>query len=145
MSQLPLEDYGITLDDVRAYYRGHFGVESMQQCTQLQWAICAAEAQAMVESIEIFLDRVDLFSRLDFHLCAPCYQLHEIQGHGVTLTRPIAAPRDRYCHACRRKSDQYHISYGHNVEFTGAHANSEYYFSQSSRHTPYAVTQGGAP
>lgn len=132
LGELPLEDFGVTLDDVRRYYRDQFNVESMNQLTQFQWAICAAEAQAMVESIQIFLSRIERFRppRLGFHLCPPCYYLHEIDGHGTTLTRPIDPPRDRYCNACRRKSASYKIAHGHNLDYTGTHAGCEYYFSK---------------
>ena len=41
--------------EIRRYYAKRFSVERMSQCTQPQWAVAAAEVQAMVQSKEIFL------------------------------------------------------------------------------------------
>ena len=56
-----LARYGATPGDVRQSYAKRFGVERMSLCTQQEWAIAAAELQAMRESEEIFLDRVSRF------------------------------------------------------------------------------------
>lgn len=56
-----LEEYGVTPDDVRRCYANIFGVERMSQCNPQQWAIAAAEVQAMRESEEIFLARISQF------------------------------------------------------------------------------------
>ena len=52
---------GVSPDDVRKWYVRRFGIERLSLCTQQQWAIAAAELQAMRESQEIFLDRVSRF------------------------------------------------------------------------------------
>ena len=56
-----LERYGVTPDDVRRCYAKIFGVERMSHCSPQEWAIAAAEVQAMLESEEIFLARVSAF------------------------------------------------------------------------------------
>ena len=49
--------------NIRKYYAKRFAVERMAQCSPPQWAIAAAELQAMVQSQEVFLERVALFSK----------------------------------------------------------------------------------
>ena len=44
-------------------YAKRFGVERMAQCNPQQWAVAAAEVQAMRESEEIFLDHISRFRR----------------------------------------------------------------------------------
>ena len=56
-----LERHGVTPDDVRRCYAKIFGVERMSHCSPQEWAIAAAEVQAMLESEEIFLARVSAF------------------------------------------------------------------------------------
>ena len=58
-----LARHGATPGDVRKSYAKRFGVERMAQCTPQQWAIAAAEVQAMRESQEIFLDHISRFRR----------------------------------------------------------------------------------
>ena len=58
-----LARYGVTPGDVRKSYAKRFGVERLSQCTPQQWAVAAAEVQAMRESQAIFLDRVSRFRR----------------------------------------------------------------------------------
>ena len=58
-----LAQYGVSPDDVRKCYAKRFGVERMSQCTPQQWAVAAAEVQAMRESHEIFFDRVSQLRR----------------------------------------------------------------------------------
>ena len=134
-----LERHGVTPDDVRRCYAKIFGVERMSHCSPQEWAIAAAEVQAMLESEEIFLVRVSAFKpepQVEFYFCGTCYELHEVQGHGISLTRPIDPPRDIYCHACRRKADVLdglQIGYGHSLQLIAAHASSEYYFSKGEK------------
>ena len=56
-----LARYGVTPGDVRKSYAKIFGVERMSHCSPQEWAIAAAEVQAMLESEEIFLARVSAF------------------------------------------------------------------------------------
>ena len=80
-----LDRYGVSADDVRRYYAKRFGVEGpdtvncpnlydaedshsdqrsgrkMSGCSQREWAIAAAEVQAMFQSPEIFAERVARF------------------------------------------------------------------------------------
>lgn len=56
-----LQEYGVTPNDVRRCYANIFGVERMSECNQQQWAIAAAELQAMCESQGIFLNRISQF------------------------------------------------------------------------------------
>lgn len=56
-----LAQYDLSPYDVRQYYAKRFSVERMSQCTQQQWAVAAAEVQAMLQSQEIFLDWVSHF------------------------------------------------------------------------------------
>ena len=58
-----LARYGLSTMEIRRYYAKRFAVERMAQCTQPQWAVAAAEVQAMVQSEEIFLERVARFRR----------------------------------------------------------------------------------
>ena len=58
-----LAQYGVSSDDVRKCYAKRFGVERMSRCTPPQWAVAAAEVQAMLQSQEIFFDRVSRFGR----------------------------------------------------------------------------------
>ena len=58
-----LARYGLSTMEIRRYYAKRFSVERMSQCTQPQWAVAAAEVQAMVQSKEIFLERVGRFRR----------------------------------------------------------------------------------
>ena len=58
-----LAEYGLSMMDLRRYYAKRFSVERMAQCSQPQWAVAAAEVQAMVRSKEIFLERVARFRR----------------------------------------------------------------------------------
>ena len=58
-----LAQYGLSTSDIRKYYAKRFSVERMAQCSQPQWAVAAAEVQAMVQSKEIFLERVARFSK----------------------------------------------------------------------------------
>lgn len=58
-----LARYELSTTDIRKYYAKRFGVERMSQCTPPQWAVAAAEVQAMRESQEIFLDRIARFRR----------------------------------------------------------------------------------
>ena len=58
-----LAQYGVSPDDVRKCYAKRFGVERMSRCTPPQWAVAAAEVQAMLQSQEIFFDRVSRFGR----------------------------------------------------------------------------------
>ena len=59
-----LAQYGLSTMDLRRYYAKRFSVERMAQCTQPQWAVAAAEVQAMVQSKEIFFDRISGFKCL---------------------------------------------------------------------------------
>lgn len=61
--QMKLSRYGLSTVDIRRYYAKRFAVERMSQCTQQQWAVAAAEVQAMVQSKEIFLERMARFSK----------------------------------------------------------------------------------
>lgn len=56
-----LAQYDLSPYDVRQYYAKRFSVERMSQCTQQQWAVAAAEVGAMLQSQEIFFDRVAHF------------------------------------------------------------------------------------
>ena len=58
-----LARYELSTTDIRKYYAKRFGVERMSQCTPQQWAVAAAEIQAMRESQEIFLDHISRFRR----------------------------------------------------------------------------------
>ena len=53
-----LEGLGVSVADVRQYYAKRFGVERMRLCSQREWAVAAAEVQAMCESRAIFTERV---------------------------------------------------------------------------------------
>ena len=75
-----LDRYGVSDEDVRVYYAKRFGVKGhdthsdedsqsdqrsgrkMSGCSQRQWAIAAAEMQAMFQSPEIFADRIVQFA-----------------------------------------------------------------------------------
>ena len=99
-----LERHGVTPDDVRRCYAKIFGVERMSHCSPQEWAIAAAEVQAMLESEEIFsaCARSSRNRRLS-SISVVLAMLHEVQGHGISLTRPIDP--DTYCHACRCKAE----------------------------------------
>lgn len=56
-----LAQHGVTVDDMRQGYARIFGVKRMRHLPQELWAIAAAEVQAMLESEEIFLSRIDAF------------------------------------------------------------------------------------
>ena len=80
-----LEQHGVSDEDVRTYYAKRFGVEDrdlvncpnlhsdedsqtdqgsgrkMSACSQREWAIAAAEVQAMFQSPEIFAERITEF------------------------------------------------------------------------------------
>ena len=56
-----LERHGMSVDDVRRCYAKRFGVEGMSACLQREWAIAAAEVQAMFQSPEIFAIRIAQF------------------------------------------------------------------------------------
>ena len=58
-----LAQYEVTPGEVRKCYAKRFGVERMSRCTPPQWAVAAAEVQAMRESQEIFLDHISRFRR----------------------------------------------------------------------------------
>ena len=53
-----LAGYGVSPDDVKRCYAERFGVAGMSDCSQRDWAIAAAEVQAMVYSEDIFSDRI---------------------------------------------------------------------------------------
>ncbi len=53
-----LERHGVSVEDVRRCYAKRFGVEGMSHCSQGEWAIAAAEVQAMFYSPEIFSNRI---------------------------------------------------------------------------------------
>ena len=53
-----LEGYGLSLDDVKRCYAKRFGVAGMSDCSPRDWAVAAAEVQAMVYSEDIFSDRI---------------------------------------------------------------------------------------
>ena len=53
-----LNRYGISAEEIRAHYAKRFGVERMRFCTQVQWAVAAAEVQAMLRSPEVFSGRI---------------------------------------------------------------------------------------
>ena len=53
-----LERCGMSVDHVRRCYAKRFAVEGMSACSQREWAIAAAEVQAMLGSPEIFADRI---------------------------------------------------------------------------------------
>ena len=59
-----LARYGVSTMDMRRYYAKRFAVERMAQCRPEQWAVAAAEVQAMVQSKEIFLERISGFKRV---------------------------------------------------------------------------------
>lgn len=59
-----LARYGLSTMEIRRYYAKRFSVERMAQCRPEQWAVAAAEAQAMVQSKEIFLERISGFRRV---------------------------------------------------------------------------------
>ena len=66
-----LARYGVSPDDMRRCYAKRFGVERLSLCTAQQWAVAAAEVQAMRESQEIFLSRVAAFKpepEIDAHI-----------------------------------------------------------------------------
>ena len=58
-----LARYGVSTTDIRSYYAKWFAVERMAQCRPEQWAIAAAELQAMAQSKEIFFSRIARFRR----------------------------------------------------------------------------------
>ena len=58
-----LARYGLSTMDIRRDYAKRFVVERMAECSQQQWAVAAAELQAMVQSKEIFFDRIARFRR----------------------------------------------------------------------------------
>ena len=58
-----LARYGLSTMDIRRYYAKRFAVQRMAQCSPPQWAVAAAELQAMAQSQEIFLERVARFSK----------------------------------------------------------------------------------
>ena len=69
--QMKLSRYGLSTVDIRRYYAKRFSVERMSECTQQQWAVAAAEVQAMLQSQEIFLSRVAAFKpepEIDAHI-----------------------------------------------------------------------------
>lgn len=53
-----LAGYGVSPDDVKRCYAKRFGVEGLSYCSPQDWAIAAAEVQAMVYSEDIFSDRI---------------------------------------------------------------------------------------
>ena len=53
-----LAGYGLSPDDVKRCYAERFGVEGMSYCSPQDWAVAAAEVQAMVYSEDIFSDRI---------------------------------------------------------------------------------------
>ena len=53
-----LAGYGVSPDDVKQCYAERFGVKGMSYCSPQDWAIAAAEVQAMVYSEDIFSDRI---------------------------------------------------------------------------------------
>ena len=58
-----LARHGVSTMDIRRDYAKRFAVERMAQCRPEQWAVAAAELQAMVQSKEIFFDRIAQFRR----------------------------------------------------------------------------------
>ena len=53
-----LERHGVSVDDMRRCYAKRFAVEGMSGCSQREWAIAAAEVQAMFRSPEVFSERI---------------------------------------------------------------------------------------
>ena len=59
-----LRRHGLTSDHVRHYYAQRFGATRMRECSSKDWAIAAAEVQAMTESPEILEARARQFQSI---------------------------------------------------------------------------------
>ena len=86
-----LERHGVSVDDVRRCYAKRFAVEGMSGCSQREWAIAAAEVQAMFQSPEIFADRIAQFKAQKEEQCPS--------------QRPLPSKSDSTKNSCAKVSD----------------------------------------
>ena len=86
-----LEQHGVSIEDVRRCYARRFVVKGMSACSQREWAIAAAEVQAMVQSPEVFSDRIARLRERTLDCCPAVQGASDSAGGGIASTPKISA------------------------------------------------------